>query len=180
MKPIKNIMIDLETLGTTGRAHILTIGAAAFDCCGVQDMLHIHVQPSSNIDHGREISIETVKWWLKRHEQFAENLVNDVQVPLGDALDMLSRWASVAAEDSPSVWSNGTDFDLAILRSAYRATQKPIWFEYWQQRDYRTLRMIAHGDLGRRPREARHHAMDDAIAQAEHTVAICKAMGIEL
>ena len=65
----KNIMVDLETLGTSADSVILSIGAVKFDLeTGEIDNrgFYASVSVESNLSFRRRVSEETLLWWLKQ------------------------------------------------------------------------------------------------------------------
>lgn len=179
---MNDIMIDLETLGSGNNAAILTIGACRFDINTGQigQTFHIGVNPENMIDYG-EIDPETVLWWLMQTVSAKAEILNtlrDNAEPIDVALDMMREVLKITDKDK--MWSNGATFDLVILRSAYKRTQMICPWQYWNERDVRTI-----VDLGRRihsydPKKelpfvgTEHNALDDAIHQAKYvTVNLC-------
>jgi len=72
------------------------------------------------------------------------------------------------------MWSKGIDFDLVILASAYRLTRIDRPWPYWRSRCFRT-ESHRRRDVPTVDPALKHHALSDAIAQAEHLRAILAA-----
>lgn len=172
-------MIDLETLGTAPDAAIMQIGAVAFEPWIGGEIQREHGfnrflkmdESNGTFDHG------TLIFWLQ--ENYACGMGNQLRsssVPVTQALTELIQWPTRMAMsgwwDFECVWANSPDFDLAILRSAYRrhlGHSEPPW-HYRASRCCRTLWALQGG----RPEEAmegltEHDALDDAVQQAYQT-----------
>ena len=165
-QPQLQIMLDLETLGTSERAVILSIGACMFyeDDNGIVDEpFEVHIDPNSCVDAGLVMDASTVMWWMRDERDAARKvLMGHPRVALSDALNRFSAWMGA---DKP-VWGNGATFDTVILRNAYAAAGKPAPWSYWNDRCYRTMK--ARTPFAMQRKGVHHSAMWDAISQAEH------------
>lgn len=174
---LNNVMIDLETLGTKDDAHILSIGACIFDLTtgAVDETETFYRVIDWNSQPGRSIDPDTVRWWMKQGVEATEEVLKP-GIPLHDALVDFRRWLPAKA----TVWSNGMNFDIPILRHAYNedpSFRHPPW--HWtKERDVRTVVAIAKG-LVDRPAAfdgVKHHALHDAIHQAKYISAMVMAL----
>lgn len=65
---MSDIMVDLETLGTTADAVILSIGAVKFDLVSGQiddEGFYASISVESSLNRKRRISEDTLLWWFK-------------------------------------------------------------------------------------------------------------------
>ena len=84
-----------------------------------------------------------------------------VQIALADPL------RDGRADTSTIVCANGTSFDFPILSHAYRACSMGQPWQYFNERDWRTVRKV--GPTVEFERTGTHHnALDDACHQALH------------
>lgn len=178
-----DIMIDLETLGTTADAVIISMGAVTFnlDACVVFDELKsdsfytaVNIDSQSN----RHTSGATLQWWdqqsLAAHRVFAEAADGP---PLVDALAALSVFIAKCNWDKVVVWSNGADFDLPMLAHAYSQYGVALPWKPYAGRCYRTYKNLPGARAIAMQRQGLHHnALDDAIDQARHLCAIHAAL----
>ena len=161
-----HIMIDLETMGQTPTAAITSIGAVLFDPHGdwIGDAFHIHVSLESCIKQWRlTMDADTVLWWLGQSETARKTLV-DGQVraaTLSESLSALTRFLPTGV----TPWCNGASFDFAILANAYHVTNRPVPWEFWKERDLRTLKGL-NPDMKIVRDGVHHNALDDARYQA--------------
>lgn len=112
------LMVDLETLGTSPGSCILSIGLCAFNYTdGIVDVVEIVVDdPKGRIDRA------TVEWWLKQDE-LAQNVITDVfRVPIKEGLEQFAQF--VTTHGCEKFWSNGPTFDEMLLRATW-AREKP-------------------------------------------------------
>jgi hypothetical protein len=183
-----DIMIDLETLGTTADAVIVSIGAVAFNLdAGTvlqgDERASFYVVLDTETQPRRHISADTLAWWMRQSDAARAvfdraNLVQN-HFPARTALGALNDWVrqvvlqANAQHKDLHVWSNGADFDLPMLAHACRTFNVPLpWFPY-AGRCYRTYKnlpgarkfVIRHDGV-------HHNALDDAINQAQHLCAI--------
>ena len=171
-------MVDLETLGTTADAVIMSIGAVRFDpdtdALDMENAFYASVSIESNHEGARRhISEDTLLWWLKQSPQ-AQAVFHEPKDTLRSALESLSDWIST---DDNHMWSNGADFDLPMLAHAYKQFgQEPPW-KFWNNRCYRTMKGMPFAKrAGKIEVGVKHNAVTDAYNQARHLQAIYVAM----
>lgn len=187
--PFDHIMIDLETMGTGPDAAILQIGAVAFqgpliaqEFASLENtpsapLFHLHVNLQSCLDAGLRMDASTVLWWLTQDADArnAAAFSGRGAAPIEEALLRLADFVRQHSDPKHTqVWSNGSDFDLVILSTAYRLLHIDRPWPYWASRCFRTEKNRRRDIAGRAP-TLKHHALADAIAQAEHLRAILAA-----
>lgn len=162
---MNNIMLDLETMGTSSNAAIIAIGAVRFDAT-VRDKFYCAIDLSDCVKNGLEMNPDTVMWWMRQSDAARAQFENPDH-DLVAALDAFRQWAG----DDPIIWGNGADFDNAILANAYKKTgQEPPW-RFWNNRCYRTMKSLK-PDIKMERTGTHHNALDDAASQAEHLMRI--------
>jgi hypothetical protein len=161
-----DVMLDLETLGTTPGCVILSIGAVAFDSTTVLATFEAHLDARSCQRAGLTIDADTVMWWLGREEAARAALIHGPAIPLHDALAQFTLWLN-AGERTIRLWSKGPSFDAAVLGAAYRAAGLVVPWDFRQERCVRTILDLTGVDGGdhREMGEPRHQALADALAQ---------------
>ena len=164
------VMIDLETMGNTSSAAIVAIGACRFgidDGRIHSDTFYCNVDLQSSIDAGLTIDAGTVMWWLKQSDK-ARSAIGGESVPLVQALALFAKWFG---DDSLPLWGNGAGFDNVILSHAYKQCRIEQPWKFWHDRCYRTKKSEYH-DIKLSRYGEHHNALDDAISQAIHLIAI--------
>lgn len=181
-----HIMLDLETWGTRPGCDIRSIGATVFDpvtgTVGVDPYTDIFYLPTSNpllAEDERHYNLhrdpETVKWWNDQSPEAQAAFDNPVD--LRHALALFAEWFvhfDHGNYESPNIkiWANDPHFDVSILAAACHVVGI---FAPWHYRAPRSMKTAT--DLAGLTRDeyaisdVKHHALHDAIAQAQ---TVCK------
>jgi hypothetical protein len=162
MTQMKNVMIDLETLGTRPGDTILSIGAVKFTAEeGITEEFYVTIDPETSKAAGLRAQKSTLEWWEKQSPE-ARAAAFKGEMSLNVALTKLTMW--MPPLDSVLVWGNGANFDNTLVAAAYRAMKMDVPWHYWNDRCYRT---IANMFLKTRVERVGtgHHALDDAKTQ---------------
>lgn len=187
-----DLMIDIETLGTTPGSIVLSLGATAFDIStgeigpSFYQVLNKHEQ----VGYGATTDPDTLKWWDAQPAEARKVLMQaetegvDIKPHVHDFSDWLLEhcYGDLAAAKRygrlERVWAQGQDFDFPLYKHAiYSGYPRDMW-AFHMQRDTRTAYDMA--DLLNGPvtvrdmvsREGTHHnAMDDTIHQAKCVIA---------
>ncbi|WP_432748132.1 3'-5' exoribonuclease domain-containing protein [Klebsiella michiganensis] len=177
-----HVMVDLETMGKKHNAPIVAIGAVVFDPAtgSIGESFYKVVCLESSVNWGAVIDPSTVIWWLKQSSEARSAIVNDDAIPLQDALLQFREFVSdnvAGGSKKAQVWGNGASFDYSILRSSYDCIAEDYPWEYWNDRDVRTMvelgQAISFDPKTTIPFEgSRHNALADAIHQARYVSAI--------
>lgn len=177
---MNNVMIDIETLGTAANSVILSIGAVSFDADGLlADEFYSNINIDSCLDKGLAVEGRTILWWMGQSDEaraalgLNERSLTGALVGLDSAFD----WRDTL------IWCNGLSFDLPILDTAYRACGMQAPWQYYNGRDYRTIK----GELDRdvfKSLEVKptvgHNALADAKAQALTLIAVRNFMPVRV
>lgn len=177
-----HVMVDLETMGKKHNAPIVAIGAVVFDPAtgSIGESFYKVVCLESSVNWGAVIDPSTVIWWLKQSSEARSAIVNDDAIPLLDALLQFREFVSdnvAGGSKKAQVWGNGASFDNSILRSSYDCIAEDYPWEYWSDRDVRTMVELGQA-IGFDPKTTipfegdRHNALADAIHQARYVSAI--------
>ncbi|HHX7641790.1 TPA: 3'-5' exoribonuclease domain-containing protein [Klebsiella pneumoniae] len=177
-----HVMVDLETMGKKHNAPIVAIGAVVFDPAtgSIGESFYKVVCLESSVNWGAVIDPSTVIWWLKQSSEARSEIVNDDAIPLLDALLQFREFVSdnvAGGSKKAQVWGNGASFDNSILRSSYDCIAEDYPWEYWNDRDVRTMVELGQA-ISFDPKTAipfegsRHNALADAIHQARYVSAI--------
>ncbi|RRY36691.1 exonuclease [Klebsiella pneumoniae] len=177
-----HVMVDLETMGKKHNAPIVAIGAVVFDPAtgSIGESFYKVVCLESSVNWGAVIDPSTVIWWLRQSPEARSAIVNDDAIPLQDALLQFREFVSdnvAGGSKKAQVWGNGASFDNSILRSSYDCIAEDYPWEYWNDRDVRTMvelgQAISFDPKTTIPFEgSRHNALADAIHQARYVSAI--------
>lgn len=189
---MKDVMVDLETLGTKPGSVIISIGAVMFDADTKRlgPEFYVEINQKSSETYGLTTDQATVDWWNLQGSKSRRVLANTsgrLGADLDDALDMFTGWLcdEQAAEWNSlynglvpppkdllakvKVWGNGSDFDNVMLLEAYRAIGTDLPWMFYNNRCYRTLKNLL-PDTKLLRIGAHHNALDDAKTQAWHAI----------
>jgi exodeoxyribonuclease VIII len=166
-------MVDIETMGTSPDAPILSIGAVEFNSNGLVRGFYEECAIGSLKGSGARIDPETIAWWLKQEDAPRLKIAN----AKGSHIDMLRRFAAFVHDINPcGVWGNGVGFDNILLTQSFkRAKIKQPW-PFWADRCYRTMKSVF-PDIPLTRVGDHHNALDDAKTQALHLIEISRLRG---
>lgn len=165
------VMVDIETLGKLPTSAFTSIGACLFEPHSdwIGETFHMHVSLENATRTGLTMDASTLLWWLGQTNRARKTLANGQHdaAPLITALDAFAAFLPPEAE----IWCNGASFDLPILNYAYHLIGMKTPWEYYNERDLRTLKGLKKRQrtkLTRLKRAGTHHnALDDAVHQAK-------------
>jgi hypothetical protein len=160
---MKDVMIDLETLGQSAGCIVLSIGAVAFDENGTGREFYAVLSRSWQEAYGLRAEEATMLWWDQQSPEARRvlDLADHEDGRVYPVLHSLALWMP----ENARVWSNGASFDLPILSHLYKVMGFPVPWKYWNERCYRTLKSLC--PVAEVEREGTHHnALDDARYQA--------------
>ena len=157
------IAIDLETLGNTANAPVLSIGLVVFDADGIVARHEWFPDAQEQLDAGALPDASTILWWFQQGEEARGQQVGakrqQVMRVLGEVGAVFARY------DADEVWGNGPSFDCTILAELFRRHGLAAPWDFWKERCMRTVltcNPLAHRVLPMIP----HCALSDAEAQA--------------
>lgn len=170
---MRDIMIDLETLGLTPDAVVLSLGAVVFDPHTSTQGPTFYVEFTNFLerqtDQGRTIDPGTVLWWMQQSQGAREVFQpRETDATRCSPLFGASAFSAFVKENGcDRVWAKDPDFDVVILRSFYNSINRgeAFPFKYSAGRSVRTVLDMPFAKLKDRPPVA-HNALADAIQQA--------------
>ena len=164
---MKEVMVDIETLGIVPGSVIIQIGAVDFDLDKIGEGFKINITKQSGLDLNMKVDPSTVRWWKNQSAEAIASVSAEPRVDIGTALEMFNTWFNSVG--GQTIWGNGSTFDNALMDMAYRVTRVPRPWHFTNDRDLRTLVAVA-GMMGiEEPRVnygVAHDGLDDAISQA--------------
>ena len=177
-----HLMVDMETMGNSPDAPIVSIGAVFFDPSTGNTGAEFYrvVSLESSMSFGMKPDASTIQWWLKQSSEARSAILVDEAMGLLETLELLADFiAENAANGSHTVqmWGNGCSFDNVILRRAYALTDTPFAVPFRNDRDVRTMVELGKS-VGINPRYDipfegdMHNALSDARHQIKYVSAI--------
>lgn len=169
---MRDIMVDLETMGVDNNAAIVSIGAVQFDpeTGEIGSEFYEVIDLSSCVEAGLTLDASTIMWWVGQSEAARKALMTPTGT-LSEILEKFTRWLP----SRPKIWGNGATFDNIILRSAYKALSMDVPWKYYDERCFRTLKKEV--PVASVPFKGVHHnALDDARYQAQCAIEIFNSL----
>ncbi|MBJ8393109.1 3'-5' exoribonuclease [Citrobacter cronae] len=177
-----HLMVDMETMGNSPDAPIVSIGAVFFEPSTGNTGAEFYqvVSLESSMSFGMKPDASTIQWWLKQSSEARSAILVDEAMGLLETLELLADFiAENAANGSHTVqlWGNGCSFDNVILRRAYALTDTPFTVPFWNDRDVMTMVELGKS-VGINPRfdipfeGDMHNALSDARHQVKYVSAI--------
>ena len=189
---MRHVMLDLETLACNRDAVIVSIGARRFDPLGefvippnevefkevdgsYVDFEHFYhrIDYSHCLKMGMKVDADTLRWWLSQKEDLRYEAIQAMpRTPLGSVLKEFEIWC----RDIEGIWSNGSSFDIEIMRYYYEKSGKSQPWKFKDIRDCRTLLASVKEQSSIiwpvETEKFKHHPLYDAYRQA-HVVQQC-------
>ena len=161
---MKDLMVDLETLGVGSDAAIVQIGACYFNrhTAEIGRTFRVNIDPESCQDEGLTIDGDTVEFWMDNAGKATWR--QPPRRTLVEALDMFSTFVGESAVKT--AWASA-GFDFPILASAYRACDMRNPIHYQMVRDLRTLRYLVGNPLVTCRNPNTHDALADCLYQVD-------------
>lgn len=162
---MRDVMIDIETLGVRPTSAIVQIGACYFDrkTGEIGERLSINIKPPEDDRFTTDKS--TLDWWDSQSQAARAAVFTATAVSIEGALVELTNFLRKAEY----LWCHAT-FDAPIVFNAFTVCGIKIPMHYRSTRDIRTLMDIADHHSGR-PRGGIHHnAIDDCVFQVGYVV----------
>lgn len=168
---MKDIMIDIETVGTDPYSVILAIAAVKFDIRTgeVGEQFYRTIDIKSSRKAGLSFDFDTLWWWMGQDENVRNMVFNGKEALVNVLLDLM---LFIGDDKEVEIWANSPSFDLSLIQNACeRVDIETIW-RYWQERDVRTISNLLPDIRKNMKREgAAHHPVSDCIHQINYLVA---------
>ena len=189
MKKI-DIICDLETLGTKTTSPIIQIAAIACDIASrtILDRFNVFIDVSKD---SSEIDVGTIKWWLDTNPDLLTDILSKGNKKEKIAIKEFTEWLekvrfTYAQREKDKkcellFWGNGILFDNCLIRAACERNGFEYPIKFWNDRDLRTLLMLASLKSGVSEKTIKDRAVDknleahDAMNDCENELKIAYA-----
>lgn len=164
---MKDVMIDVETLGNGKNALLIQIGAVYFDrhTGEIGDGFKVNIDAIDCGNSGGEFDADTVYWWLSQSREAIDSVIAEPREKIGLAMVKFCAFLCHAE----AVWSHAT-FDFVIIQETLKRLGLPP-LKYKLARDIRTLVDLAGINTKKYERLGIHHdALDDCNFQIKYCV----------
>ena len=163
-----NLMIDLETLGISPKAPIISIGACFFDKEGIYETFYVTLDTGEQMDSGKRVAdSSTIKWWMSQ-EDAAKKVFKEDAIDTETALQTFVEFClNHHDKKNTKPWGNGATFDISMLESIMSDYGISEPWMFYNIRDLRTFKEYIYDGKDTERKGTYHNALDDAIHQAQ-------------
>ncbi len=165
-----DVMLDLETMGKTSNAALVSIGAVEFNIetgeTGREFYRVIDLQ--SCLDIGLKVQASTIYWWLQQSEAARKRIYAKGE-NIRDVLVAFHDWMLEGTE-KVKIWGNSARFDIGLLEDAYVACGMDNPWYFRSEMDVRTLVAFAPYIKANYPMIGVEH---DPIDDCKHQIGYC-------
>lgn len=166
---MRDVMIDLETLGNTPQTPVVSLGATFFcpDTKQKGPTFYMVLNTKEQISDGRKPDQSTLDWWARQSPE-ARAVFDQPTKPTVEVLETFTAWFK--ANRGKYVWGNGSTFDISILEDMYRMYNLKCPWLFYNVMDLRTFkRFVANGEKLVKS-GVNHNALDDAVSQTDYVL----------
>ena len=144
--PPVDLVIDIETMGNTPGAAILSIGAVFIKEGKLREEFYQHIDLESCLENGLKMDAGTVQWWMKQSDDARAAITLERGANIIAVLADFFSWVSESAQGAEvQVWGNAATFDVVLMEEAYRRIGYDIPWKFWGHCCYRTLKNLFPG-----------------------------------
>lgn len=171
---MKDLMIDIESMGNKSGSAILSIAAVNFDIKTGQvgKIFYEKCKLQSSLESGLKVDGDTIKWWMEQSDE-ARKEVMDGKQSLSNLLRNFTLFIESLNPSDLKIWGNSNRFDLGLIEDAYISINKKIPWKYSLERDVRTL--VSFASEIKFEEEfvgVKHNPVDDCLHQIKYCVKI--------
>lgn len=181
-----HLMLDFETLGTSGDTIVLSLGAVCFNRDGIVGENLFEFDLFDQVQSKRSFTASTMEWWMTKADADARKVFehNDFKLKIPEFFrgfeELCDQNLNKCQEkrDELKVWGNGANFDVVLIEDLYRRhhprMEHAIPWKYWNVWCYRTFNNLTKCKDLIRLAGTKHNALDDARFQANTILAYWK------
>lgn len=167
---MKDLMIDLETLGTDPSCPVISLGAVFFDVDTRQlgPSFYMALDVGEQMNYGRLPSADTLKWWMQQSGA-AKKVFKEEAKPARDVLELFCKWVKANGK-GVNPWGNGAHFDISIMENIFKQYSIKCPWLFYNVMDVRTFKRFRANGKKLVKSGVAHNALDDAISQAMYVL----------
>lgn len=165
---MKDLMMDIETLGTDYNSIVVQVAMVYFDRYTKETgkSLVVNIDPISCSKAGLVMNNDTMDWWAQQPKEIQESVLTG-GLPLVEALNKIKEFIDYGT----IIWCHAT-FDVPVLATAFKTVGiNPPW-KYTNVRDLRTIVDLSGIDIKSYKWEEfkTHNALEDCCFQIHYAV----------
>jgi hypothetical protein len=171
-----DIMVDLETMGTSANSIILSIGAVLFQPTtgkpGQTFYERIDIDSYQPYLPWFSFSGKTITWWMQQNEEARKEAFGGERKNIREVMEMFLHWCiKVAVGKRIRLWSHGASFDIPIITWTLQYFGMTEPWKFWDIRDTRTMfdlgKIQFSSVVSKETKYPIHHALGDCFRQIE-------------
>lgn len=177
---MKDLMIDVETMGLHEKSVVAQLAACFFDrkTGDIGEEFLVNIDIGSSLDLGMKVDGHTIYWWLKQKKEIQETLMQPEPLTVTEAAEGFVEFLTEYGPKPASllkVWCHASfDYPKIVsifqLLSKAKKTKAKLPFAYTQVKDLRTLTEVAGIDIRNYKRVGAHNALEDCKFQVQYLV----------
>lgn len=159
-----DVMIDLETLGTSPDAAVVSIGVVIFDLDKkvILEEFYAPLDVKEQMKRGRKVDPDTLNWWMGQSDAAKKVFSEKAQ----DFKSILQTLSGILDKYRPlTVHGNSSTFDVSIMENAYAMYDVKLPWHYTKVNCFRTFRRFIGNNEKVEKTGIAHNALDDARDQ---------------
>lgn len=160
-----DVMVDIETLGTSSDATIFQIAAVSFDI--LTGDIKETFNGIADISQNSLLFVDgsTLKWWLNTNKELLTELLNNGEGSSEELLEDFHKWLTKQAKDTKDIylWGNGILFDNKMIETQFEHIGLDYPIFYRNDRDVRTIVDLAGAKLGLTEKELKDQYNDESL-----------------
>ena len=177
---MEDIMVDIETLGTSMDCPVISIGAAYFNLEKKQigDTFYAIFDVADQIDsRTRFADASTIKFWMYQ-ENAAKSVFKEGAHSTKEVLQKFREWimthagSKAKATKKCQVWGNGAGFDINIIESLFKDYKVDCPWLYYNVMDLRTFKRFVGKGKKIEKLGTNHNALDDVVSQINYMFSV--------
>ena len=177
---MKDLMLDIETMGDGPEVAIMSIGACFFDITTgeIGATFHEQINLESAVDAGLIMDVSTVLWWMQQSDEARSKFADNSKARCIQLVLLAFKSFIEDSNEQCKVWGNGATFDNVIVKNAFKkCTGFDAPWSFYNDMDVRTIVRLGR-EIGFDPKRdmpfegIKHDALADAIHQAKYVSAI--------
>jgi hypothetical protein len=135
---MKDLMIDIETLGTQSYSGIISIAAVQFDLetGKTGETFFRNIDFESLQKHKLQIDASTLLWWLKQKPEVLKQSLT-IAKPLMEVMTEFEAFCKKTPGLRP--WGNSARFDLGLIENAMKTCGMKAPWSPWNEMCVRTI-----------------------------------------
>lgn len=172
--PKDQLMIDIETKGTSSYSVIISIAVVEFNMeTGTTGKTFVrNVCEKSCESAGLGSDLECIKWWDDKPE-----LLHSFSKNAKPLTEVLTELAAFIKQKEYKLWGNSARFDLGLIENAYSALGLKTPWMYYNELDVRTLVALFPSIKENTPfLGEKHNPLHDCYHQIKYCHKIWKAL----